>query len=177
MANGHGGARAGAGRKPKAQKFQAEIATLERGIADRLPQLLANMLLLADGGFEQVVETWEPAGLIERDDYTPGDDGKVIRTRVLVFPDKPGDELVLIRRTSSIAAPDRKANEYLINRVAGTPTQQLEIDPDPDGAIAANTAAMEQAARELAEWRRMQSAQLSNLLNAPPTPPTSATST
>lgn len=174
--NGHGGARAGAGRKPKAQTYQAEITTLERGIADRLPQLLANMQLLADGGFEQVTETWEPAGLLFVIKYVETKEG-TIRVSEPAFPELPPDQLVCIRRSRSLAAPDRKANEYLINRIAGTPTQQITVDPDPDGAIAANTAAMEQAAQELAEWRRTQSAQLSNLLNAPPTPPTSATST
>jgi Family of unknown function (DUF5681) len=31
--------------------------------------------------------------------------------------------------------PDRKANEYLINRIAGTPTQRIEADIDSGGPL------------------------------------------
>jgi hypothetical protein len=140
MANGRGGARAGAGRKPKAQKFVAEVADAERRIVDRLPQLIDNMFLLADGVTVQTVD----------------DEGGM---RVYTRP------------------PDRKANEYLINRILGTPTQRIEVDPDPDGDLELNTAALTEASKELAEWRRTQSALLLSLPSAPPTPPTSATST
>lgn len=47
--NGHGGARANAGRRAKAEKFAAPIAAAEQRIADRLPQLIDNMFALADG--------------------------------------------------------------------------------------------------------------------------------
>jgi hypothetical protein len=49
MANGHGGARPGAGRKRKAEKFEGEVAAAERRIADRLPRLIDNLFKLADG--------------------------------------------------------------------------------------------------------------------------------
>jgi hypothetical protein len=48
MAN-HGGARAGAGRKRRAVKWAGPIAAAEQKIVDRLPALLENMMLLADG--------------------------------------------------------------------------------------------------------------------------------
>lgn len=160
--NGHGGARNGAGRKPKQQHYQPEITALERSIADQLPQLLANMVLLANGNFLQVTEIWEPAGLVYRDDYAVGDDGKVVRCKVLAFPDLPADQRVCIRETRTFAAPDRKANEYLINRVAGTPTQLFEVDPDPDGTLEVTAAALEKAAQELAAWRQQMIAQLSS---------------
>lgn len=46
---GTGGARPGAGRKRKADKFAAPIARAEGRIADRLPHLVDRMLELADG--------------------------------------------------------------------------------------------------------------------------------
>jgi hypothetical protein len=44
-----GGARPGAGRKPKAEKFKLPIARAERRIADRLPELIDNLFALAAG--------------------------------------------------------------------------------------------------------------------------------
>ena len=44
-----GGARVGAGRKPKAVKFARPIAQAEKRIADRLPKLIDRMFELADG--------------------------------------------------------------------------------------------------------------------------------
>jgi hypothetical protein len=113
-----GGARAGAGRKPRSEKFQRPIAAAEKRIADRLPQIIDNLFLLADGGYLQVTETWEAAGLL-----TSGQG----EATVPAFPDKRPDELVLTRSTRSIAAPDRGANQDLLNRIAGKPTAALEI--------------------------------------------------
>lgn len=112
-----GGSRPGAGRKSKAQKFERPIAAAEKKIADRLPQIVDNLIFLANGGYEQVTETWEPAGL-----HTVGEGEAILPA----FPDKKPDELVLIKRTSSIAAPDRAANTYLLDRIAGKPTVPIE---------------------------------------------------
>jgi hypothetical protein len=49
MANGHGGRRPGAGRKPKAERFASKIAAAEKRIADRLPDLVDRLFELADG--------------------------------------------------------------------------------------------------------------------------------
>lgn len=49
MANGHGGARQGAGRKPRASKHAGAIADAEQKIADQLPKLVENLLKLAQG--------------------------------------------------------------------------------------------------------------------------------
>lgn len=46
---GTGGRRPGAGRKPKAEKYQTAIAKAEKRIADRLPELIDNLFALADG--------------------------------------------------------------------------------------------------------------------------------
>lgn len=44
-----GGARPGAGRKPKAAKYATPIATAEQRIADRLPWLIDTLFELANG--------------------------------------------------------------------------------------------------------------------------------
>lgn len=175
MSNGHGGARAGAGRKPNNAKYASQIAAMNDRLADALPSRVDALELLADGGFEEIQETWEPAGLIFVTKQVVTKDGTV-SMKELAFPELPPEQLVCIRRTRSIAAPDRKANEYLINRIAGTPTQHIDLDTDPDGALELSAAALDQAAKELAAWRTLQTEQL-NSLSAPPMPPTPATPT
>lgn len=44
-----GGARQGAGRKPKAERFKSAIAAAEKRIADHLPQLIDSLLELSEG--------------------------------------------------------------------------------------------------------------------------------
>ncbi len=175
MANGHGGARPGAGRKRTSDKYAAQVGALHDRIAEGLLDRVAALELLAEGGYEQITEVWEPAGLITIQKVVETKDG-TIRGTELAYPELPPEQLVCIRRTRSIAAPDRKANEYLINRIAGTPTQHLDVDTDPDGTLEMTAAAMDQAARELAEWRKQMTEQLSSQ-SAPPTPPTPATPT
>jgi hypothetical protein len=46
---GHGGAREGAGRKAKPDKFKVPIAKAEKKIADKLPMLIDKALELAEG--------------------------------------------------------------------------------------------------------------------------------
>lgn len=48
--NGHGGARAGAGRKPKALLYQNEIASAEAQIIAAMPDLLGGMIERAKDG-------------------------------------------------------------------------------------------------------------------------------
>ena len=72
---GTGGARPGAGRKRKSEKYASQIEAAERIIANDLPRFIQNMILIADAG-------------------------------------------------------DRAANEYLINRVMGKPTERHEHDID-----------------------------------------------
>jgi len=74
---GTGGARPGAGRKPRSEKFARPIAAAEKRIADHLPKLIDNMIEQADAG-------------------------------------------------------DYKANEYLINRIMGKPTERHEHDIDTE---------------------------------------------
>lgn len=115
---GSGGARPGAGRKPKSDTFKLPIARAEKRIADHLPQLIDNMLHLANGGYDRVDEEWQPAGLV----YIGS--GEFARR---AFPDLPDDEPVLVKRKRTIADCDRAANEYLINRILGRPTERQEL--------------------------------------------------
>jgi glucose dehydrogenase len=140
VANGHGGSRPGAGRKSTGATFASEIQAAKRRIADQLPQLIDNLLTLANGVTVHEVDQ----------------DGGV---KIYAKP------------------PDRKANEYLINRILGTPMVRIEADIDPEGTIEATGEALSEAARELAEWRKQMTEQLSSLPSAPPTLPTSPTST
>lgn len=102
IGNGHGGARPGAGRKRSAVRdlLDAAAVAAERQITDRMPRLIANMFVLADGV------------MVEED--VPGEDGEPVRYT------KP---------------PDRQANEYLINRVMGKPTEKTEADVKVTGGV------------------------------------------
>lgn len=127
MANGHGGARPGAGRPRNNEKYVEQIAALSDRIADGLPDRVAALELLAEGGYEQVQEVWEPAGLIQISKILETKEGTV-RVTEAAFPHLPPDQLVCVRRTRSFAAPDRQANIYLIDRIAGKPTTQVEAE-------------------------------------------------
>jgi hypothetical protein len=109
-----GGKRAGAGRKTAAvTQARAElIEALNRTICDNLLKLGDNLLKLANGGYERVEEKWETRL------PTPRQVGKP----------EPEPNLVLVERRVTIAEPDRRANEYLVNRVLGLPKQPIEHD-------------------------------------------------
>lgn len=92
---GTGGRRPGAGRKPKAEKYETAIAKAEKRIVDRLPQLIDNLFALADG---VTVQETLPDGT----------------TNVYTRP------------------PCRRSNEYLINRIMGTPTERKEVEHTGD---------------------------------------------
>lgn len=171
MPNGHGGARPGAGRKAKAEKFAAQIAALDDRLADRLQRRADNLEYLAEGGYveEEIEEEWKAAGLI----FVGSGEWAT-----LAFPHLPPEQPVCIARRvkKRVAAPDRVANIYLIDRIAGKPAQRVDLDADPEGTLELTAEVMSQAARELAEWRKQQTEQL-NSLSALPTPPMPATPT
>lgn len=112
---GHSG---GPGRPRKADKNAGAVARAEKQIRDRLPELVDNMFHLADGGYERVEEEWAPAGSI----YI-GSGKEAFK----LYPDLPPDTLVLVKRKVSIADKDRAANVYLIDRIAGKPTERKEL--------------------------------------------------
>lgn len=138
MAN-RGGTRPGAGRKKKAQTHEGAIKRAEKRCADRLPALLDTLEKIAGGGVEQVEETFELAGMIVVDDTQVITDErgneKVAKVRRLAFPDEDADALIMTKRVVRTSAPDRAANEYLINRVMGTPTQKHEFSSLSDAEL------------------------------------------
>lgn len=107
---------ANAGRPRKIEKNIASINQAEGRIKDRLPELIDNLFHLANGGYEKVTCEYQPAGILTV--------GKGENERLL-FPDKPKDELVLVKKTISIADKDRTANVYLLDRVLGKPVQKV----------------------------------------------------
>lgn len=119
MGNGHGGARPGAGRPRKTEKYVAQIAATEDRIADALPQFVKNQIGLANGGWWEEEVDLAPAGTVTRGG------GEWME---LVYPDKPADELVVVKKRRRRVAPDRRANEYLIDRILGKPTAQIEAE-------------------------------------------------
>lgn len=133
-----GGKRAGAGRKPNNERFARPIAAAEKKLGDQLPALAENILALAHGGFPVVSEIWEPAGLVTVDDTEVVEtDGKAFSVKIkrLAFPGKNADELVLIKRTVSTAAPSLAANQYALDRIMGRPTEHQELSGPDGGAI------------------------------------------
>jgi hypothetical protein len=120
----HGGARPRAGRKRKATKYESAIQTAETKIIDKLPDIIENLLTLADGGQQIITEEWQPAGLVT---LTKHDEDKDKFYQVQAFPDLDPLETVLVKRTVVTAGRDRAANQYLVDRVMGKATQRLQI--------------------------------------------------
>jgi RecB family endonuclease NucS len=135
----NGGARPGAGRKRKYDKYQSAIEKAELRIAQKLPDILDNLEVLADGGQQVITEKYQPAGLVT----LTKQDEEGNSYQVPAFPDLDPLEQVLVEKTVVTAGRDRAANQYLADRVMGRPTQHQEIsgriesikieyaDPDP----------------------------------------------
>ncbi len=92
------------------------MAESDRLIVENLPELIGNLLMLANGGYEQIEEEWVPEELQK--------EGKV--TWETKRSKKPQPGMVCIKRKVSFAAPDRGANIYLIDRIFGRPKQSME---------------------------------------------------
>jgi len=136
MATQRGGKRAGAGRPRKADTHERPIKAAEKKFADKLPQLADNVLALAAGGQLSETLVYEPAGMVTVDDteVVETEKGAIsVKIKRLVFPDMDADELVLVRKTVSVAAPNLQASVYAMNRIMGTPTERQELS-GPDGA-------------------------------------------
>lgn len=121
-----GGARPGAGRPRKTEKYEQPVNAAEQKIVDKLPKLVDNLLKLANGGYQQVTVQFEPAGLVM---VGSGEN------ETLAFPHLPPEQMVEVKRTVTRAAPDRAANQYLIDRIAGKPTAAVEIEQEHSGEV------------------------------------------
>lgn len=112
-----GGARPGAGRKPKAEKHGTAIEQAENRICDRLPEIVDSEIALAIGGEEIIEEKWLPAGMLTIE-YGDG--------HILAFPHLQPTDMVLVERKVSRTPRNRQANEYLINRILGAVPQKVQ---------------------------------------------------
>ncbi len=139
MAGTHGGARPGAGRKPNAEVHAESVGGFTLSAAEYLPQAFENLRLLAEGGALRVEQKWSPAGTLTRKDVARDDagaplfdkNGKLSIIEVPLYPDLPAEEPVMVERKVTTLPPDYKANEYLVDRVAGKTAPAP--DPDPEG--------------------------------------------
>lgn len=133
MVAAKGGRRPGAGRKPKKTKYELSVTAAEDKIVDHLPQILDNLLKLANGGFEVVENKWMPRSAFSLGDVIAMGAGKSSEDATKAI-EKP-DELVLSERKTYYALPDRAANIYLVNRILGSPTQKQELSGPEGGPI------------------------------------------
>lgn len=140
MANGHGGARPGAGRPPKAETYESEIGAANKKIADHLPMLVDNLLKLAAGGFEVIEDKYQPAWYVmatanksqarknKADPMQAGGEGLELTPELLEF----NSGMTLIERKVTYAQPNLPAIIYLTNRIMGTPVAKV-AQTDTDG--------------------------------------------
>jgi hypothetical protein len=129
MANQNGGARPGAGRKRKRSKYELNVAEAEDKIVDHLPAIVDNLISLANGGYKREEYEYQLACTITYP--VEKEDGTIYQK--LAFPDKKPDEMVLIRQKVWYADKDRMANQYLVDRILGKPTQKQDIDLNAKG--------------------------------------------
>lgn len=146
MANGHGGARAGAGRPRNAEKYTAQIESATDQIVAKVGDRIAALELLAEGGSQTVHETWELAGLVVVDDVEIDKDGRVVKVKRLAFPNLPADQWVCVQRRVVRSGPSETANIYLVDRALGKTAQEVAIS-GPDGGP------VEHAVGSLEEWK------------------------
>ena len=140
MAEGHGGARPGAGRKATAEQFESEIAAAKKRCADTLPHRLETLIELAQGGYIKRTRKMEPAALVLVEEVQRDTNGSLIydelerplKIKVRAFPEAAPGEMVCIEEIQETLAPDRAANIYLADRILGRPTQAVEVS-GPDG--------------------------------------------
>lgn len=133
---GHGGARPGAGRKAKADKFAPEIDAAERRIADRLPQILEKIEKLAAGGLVEVTRKHQPAMMVTTKDVVHDALGNPKNVVIRLFPKETDPKkMVVVEETRKTLLPDRAAGIYLLDRILGKPLQAIEVS-DADSAEA-----------------------------------------
>lgn len=136
MAHGHGGSRKNAGRPRNQEKYAEQIASFHDLAAADLDTRFTALQQLADGGFEEIEEEWIPAGLIQINKMVETKEAGAIRVTELAFPELPPEQLVCVKRRRSVAAPDFRANAYLVDRVAGKPVATVEGEMTVDAGDA-----------------------------------------
>lgn len=160
----HGGKRPGAGRKTGPVKvIHREVEQLDGNVLAQVraaleafaPACVANLVTLANGGYERVERRFEAAGTVlvrgpildAKGDFLLDAKGNPVVAETKVFPDLPDDELVLVAQTVSFAEPDRAANIYMLDRLLGKPKQAVSLSSEDD-AMSVRLALAEQRALE-----------------------------
>jgi hypothetical protein len=118
---GTGGARPGAGRKKKKDKFARPIARAEKQICDHLPELIDLQMSRARGVL--LVNTEQEVGALLtmlQQEFGDNDDVRSLKEKI---------EQIFTRE------PDERALEYLINRIMGKPTERKEVTGEDGGPV------------------------------------------
>ncbi len=169
MANGHGGARNNSGRKSKRIKFAGPVGKLDKKLAAHVEKAAANLIQLADGGYERVTRVMKMAGSLTRSEFVEkeGPRGGIImlRKEVPMFPDLPPETLICVEERREWADPDRAANEYIIDRIAGRPGQMDEPEDDKNGGAKVTDDARKKALEKMTLWRQKSQEQLVSIRN------------
>ncbi len=126
MSNGHGGARPGAGRKPKAERYAPEIESANDKVFDRLGDNVDALQARADNDLIVVHEEYAPAGTVTVDDVEIDGDGRVHKVKKPAFPGSDPKQLVLVKRRTVNNGPSETALIWLAEQGVGKPTQQIE---------------------------------------------------
>ncbi len=126
MSNGHGGARPGAGRKPKTERYAIEIESATDKVYVRLDDNVNSLQALADNDRIVVHQEWAPAGTVTIKSYEVDAEGKVHRVEKPAFPDLDPEHMVLVKRREVNNGPSETALTYLIDQGLGKATQHIE---------------------------------------------------
>jgi anaerobic selenocysteine-containing dehydrogenase len=116
-----GGPRSGAGRKPTAQKYKANVNAAECKIAAKLPMLAETYLKMAFGQVAMSVEDPAAYAALMLSIGNVIEDGGGPAAVLMACGIVPGT--VVYSRP-----PFSKALEYLLNRIMGKPTERLEVE-------------------------------------------------
>lgn len=143
MANNHGGARPGAGRKSLRALYEPQVAKAEGIYADHLEKAAANIQALADGGLIRVEEKYAPAGSVLVEQVLRDKEGNPVLNKAgqpIIckqpgHPDLDAETPVLIERKVTTLAPDLAANQYISDRILGKPVQAAEVSGPGGGPI------------------------------------------
>ena len=143
MAGNHGGVRPGAGRPSNAVKYREPLESFHDSAAEDLAQTYRNLRQLADGEAMRTETKTQPAGIITRKDVARDKAGEPIRDKagkltvieVLVYPELPADEMVIVEVKRISLPPEFKANEYFVDRLGGKPKQGVEVTGEDGGPI------------------------------------------
>lgn len=158
MANGHGGQRQGAGRKPNAERYSDQLGKANDHLAYELRECVVALLELALGKTWE--EKWVPAGTLLKKDvlrlpereggWTDGD-GKAVNADGTPLAARPEDGIwrddkgkpaiidvpaypelepdALVLVERKRARPDIKALQYIWDRLEGRPNYVLPPEP------------------------------------------------